>query len=330
MSAKGLTKTEIALIKAMLARGKAAGFTAQKILSYFSRPERTINVARLYEIRDGDRGADVPAASEDELYWFLTRFALEGPPRDDAKIALSYKPIPAYLGVRQTRICILPRIVEQDDERLALRHRLVFEQHRLAGLFADEWSRFQVDQRLGRHMATYASITSTDHSSLNIFALDDEFRVLRRSIGTETGGFGEIGETQWDNFCRNHIVLTDLYPEMREYRATLAATSPGAELAEEEARVATAVLRDPDGRTYVSPEVTDLIQSRLDEDTGDDPEIIRKRTYDVAALLNMTGALLLSIMHLLPKMDNASAAAGSLWGRLWPHLRAVLEKMGWL
>ena len=53
MSAKGITEAEIALIKAMLARGKGAGFTAQKILSYFSRPERTINVARLYEIRDG-------------------------------------------------------------------------------------------------------------------------------------------------------------------------------------------------------------------------------------------------------------------------------------
>jgi hypothetical protein len=62
MTTKGLTEKEIALIKAMLARGKPAGFTAQKILSYLSRPDRTINVARLYEIRDGMRGADVPEA----------------------------------------------------------------------------------------------------------------------------------------------------------------------------------------------------------------------------------------------------------------------------
>ena len=56
MNGRGLTRQEIALIKAMQARGKRAGFTSQKILTYFSRPERTINVARLYEIRDRTRG----------------------------------------------------------------------------------------------------------------------------------------------------------------------------------------------------------------------------------------------------------------------------------
>jgi hypothetical protein len=56
-------------------------------------------------------------------------------------------------------------------------------------------------------MAHYAELTLIDHSSLNIFALDDdEFRVVRRSVGTESGGFGEIGETQWENFSRNHLV----------------------------------------------------------------------------------------------------------------------------
>jgi hypothetical protein len=63
------------------------------------------------------------------------------------------------------------------------------------------------------------------------------------------------------------LVLTELYPEMREYRAALAAAGVDAELAEEEARQATAVLGDPDGRAYVSPEVPDLIQGRLNERT---------------------------------------------------------------
>jgi len=330
MSGMGLTRKEIALVKAMQARGKRSGFTAQKILSYFSRPERTINVARLYEVRDGTRGADIPTASEEELHRFLTRFALEGPPKDEAELLLGYRPVPTYIGVRQRRVCLLPRVVDQDDERLVLRQQLVLEQHRLTRSLADSWLRFQVDQRLGSHMVNYAEITSMDHSSLNIFALDDEFRVLRRSVGTESGGFGEIGEAQWDNFCRNHMVLTELYPEMREYRATLAATNSDAELAEEEARQATAVLHDPDGQMCVSPEVSDLIQGRLDEDTGGDPEASRRRTYDVAALLNMTGALLLSILSSLPKADKTTAAAFSLWDRLWPPLRAVLEKMGWL
>ena len=141
-------------------------------------------------------------------------------------------------------------------------------------------------------MASYAAMTSLGHSALNIFTLDDEFRVVRHSIGTESGGLGETGETNWDSFCRNHLVLTELYPEMREYRAALAATSPDAKLAEEEARQATTVLRNGDGQAYVAPEVPDLIQMHLDEDTTGDPEAGRKRAYDVAALLNMTGALL--------------------------------------
>lgn len=58
------------------------------------------------------------------------------------------------------------------------------------------------------------------------------------------------------------MVLADLYPEMREYRAALLTTSPSAELAEEEAHQARAVLRDPDGQRYVSPDVPELIQVR--------------------------------------------------------------------
>ena len=330
MSGKGLTNKEIALIKAMQARGKRAGFTAQKILSYFSRPERTINVARLYEVGDGSRGAEIPAASDEDLHRFLARFTLEGSLKGEVEAPRRYTPVPAYLGVHQGRVCLLPRFVDEDDERLTLRQRLVSEQHRLASLLADQWWRFQVDQRLGRHMANYADLTSMDHSLLNIFTLDDEFRVLRRSVGAESGGFGEIGEAQWGNFCRNHLVLAELYPEMREYRAALAATSPDAKLAEEEAHQATTVLRDRESQAYVASEVPDLIQAHLDENTVGDPEASRKRAYDVAALLNMTGALLFSVILLLPKFDAATAAAISLWDRFWPLLQTVLEQMGWL
>ena len=90
------------------------------------------------------------------------------------------------------------------------------------------------------------------------------------------------------------------------------------------------MLRDTDGQMYVSPEVPDYIQEHLDEDTGDDFEAGRKRTYDVAALLNMTGALLLSIFGLVERADKSTASGLSLWNRLWPLLRLVLEKMDWL
>jgi hypothetical protein len=330
MSSKGLTEKEIALIKAMQRLGKPSGFTAQKMLTYFSRPERTINVARLYEIRDGTRGAHVKAASEDELHQFLLRFDLEQRPREDREPLLRYRPVPAYLGVREGRVSLLRRAVRDDDERITLRQRLVSEQRRLATALAQDWSRFQVDQRLRTHIESYAAIASQSDSALNIFSLDSEFRVVRRSIGAETGGLGEIGEAQWDTFSRNHAVLTDLYPEMREYRAALAATSSTAELAEDEARQATGILRDADGQHYVSPEVPDLIQKHLDEHIGDDPEASRKRAYDVAALLNTAGALTFSIINLLPMAAKAVDAAHSLQKRLWPLLRTILEKMDWL
>ena len=179
-------------------------------------------------------------------------------------------------------------------------------------------------------MESYAAIASQPDSALNIFSLDSEFRVVRRSIGAETGGLGEIAEAQWESFSRNHAVLTDLYPEMRDYRAALVATTSTAELAEEEARRATGMLREADIQRYVSPEVPDLIQKHLDEDTGDNPEASRKRMYDVAALLNTTGALLLSLFNVLPKAAKATTAAISLWERLWPLLRAILQRMDWL
>jgi hypothetical protein len=295
----------------------------------FLTAERTINVARLYEIRDGTRGAHIQAASENELHQFLSRFDLERPPREEQELSLRYRPVPAYLGVHEGRVCLLTRAVHNDDERLTLRRNLASEQRRLANLLAQDWLRFQVDQRLRAHMETYAALASQPDSMLNIFSLDDEFRVIRRSVGAETGGFGEIGEAHWDNFSRNHAVLTELYPEMRDYRASLAATSPRAELAEDEARRATGMLLDADSQRYVAPEVPDLIQKHLDEDTDDDPEASRKRAYDVAALLNTVGALTFSIINLLPQVAKATDAAHSLQKRLWPPLRTVLEKMEW-
>jgi hypothetical protein len=329
MSSKRLTEKEIALVKAMQRLGKSSGFTAQKMLTYFSRPERTINVARLYEIRDGTQGAHVQAASEDELHQFLLRFGLEQRPRDGQELSLRYRPVPAYLGVYEGRVSLLTRAVRDDDERVTLRQRLVSEQRRLANSLAQEWSRFQVDQRLRVHMESYTAIASQPDSALNIFSLDDEFRVVRRSIGAETGGLGEIGETQWDSFSRNHAVLTDLYPEMRDYRAALVATASTAELPEDEARRATGILRDADSQRYISPEVPELIQKHLDQDLNDDPEAIRKRAYDVAALLNTAGALAFSIINLLPQTAKAMDAAHSLQKRLWPLLRTIMEKMDW-
>ena len=63
-----LERWEVAIVKAMLTRG---GYQDQDIQAYFTRPTRTINHARIKEIRDGTKHAAVKAADDTALDAFL-------------------------------------------------------------------------------------------------------------------------------------------------------------------------------------------------------------------------------------------------------------------
>ena len=62
-----LDKREVAIVKAMLARK----YVPQDIQAYFSRPTRSINHARISEIRDGSKHKAVKNATDAELDVFL-------------------------------------------------------------------------------------------------------------------------------------------------------------------------------------------------------------------------------------------------------------------
>lgn len=62
-----LEKWEVAIVKAMLARK----YVPQDIQAYFSRPTRSINHARISEIRDGAKHKIIRPASDPELDAFL-------------------------------------------------------------------------------------------------------------------------------------------------------------------------------------------------------------------------------------------------------------------
>lgn len=328
---EGLSDDEIALIKAMHARGKEAGFTSQKILSYFSRPERTVNVARIYEIRDGLRGPEIPPASDVSLDWFLFRFDQRNKIKESNRSALPSKPAPAYIDLIDNKIALVSRtIAGPDDHRVSLREKLLASQHRLAISLAEAWDQLNVDRRIKKHVYAYANLAAKNHSTLNIFDLDTEFLIISRSINNDPGGLGEIGEAQWDKLRQQHMVITDLYPEMRAYRAELTKLSPDAELAEEEARQAIAILIGPEGQKNVAPEVPELVNSHIAENTQGDEGASRKRTYDVAAMLNAIGSRLVTLIELLPKIEKASETATALWDRYWPLLKIVLTKVGWI
>ncbi len=65
---KSLEHWEVALIKAMISEKK---WNDQDILAYFTRPSRSINHARILEIRNGAKHASFKAASPEELESFL-------------------------------------------------------------------------------------------------------------------------------------------------------------------------------------------------------------------------------------------------------------------
>jgi hypothetical protein len=66
-SGNTLAKWEVALVKTMLEKR----YVPQDIQAHFSRPTRSINHARISEIRDGKKHKTLKAASEAELDTFL-------------------------------------------------------------------------------------------------------------------------------------------------------------------------------------------------------------------------------------------------------------------
>lgn len=66
---------EAALIKAMLADET---MTKDQILAYFSRPDRTVNPHRIYEIRDGKAFGDLPPATPRQVNVYIAKFRIPG------------------------------------------------------------------------------------------------------------------------------------------------------------------------------------------------------------------------------------------------------------
>ncbi|TVR77830.1 MAG: DUF3644 domain-containing protein [Rhodospirillales bacterium] len=91
-----LERWEIALIKAMLMRG---GYNDQDILAYFTRPTRSINHARVLEIRTGARHEAVEAATEEDLDAFLTSW-----PEVDGETGLSLRGDELLIKAREAMI----------------------------------------------------------------------------------------------------------------------------------------------------------------------------------------------------------------------------------
>jgi hypothetical protein len=91
-----LERWEIGIVKAMIGAG---GYNDQDIQSFFTRPTRTINHARIKEIRDGTKHKEVAAASTGELQEFLSIW-----PNLDPETGLSAEGDELLIKARETMI----------------------------------------------------------------------------------------------------------------------------------------------------------------------------------------------------------------------------------
>jgi Putative DNA-binding domain len=84
LKTRSITEQEIALIKAMLARG----LKNKDIQFFFNRPERSVNTGRISTIRSGSysNSSQITAASDDELETFLRSFDESSKGTRDKKI----------------------------------------------------------------------------------------------------------------------------------------------------------------------------------------------------------------------------------------------------
>lgn len=96
MSRKALEKWEISLVKAMFERG---GYNDQDILSYYTRPTRTVNHRLIGQIRREERYKATKKTSQDELDEFLTSW-----PDVDPETGLSLRGDELLIKAREAMI----------------------------------------------------------------------------------------------------------------------------------------------------------------------------------------------------------------------------------
>jgi hypothetical protein len=95
-----LARHEIALIKAMLAKGE---MPKDRIQAFFTRPDRTVNYGRIHNIETGKIGAGVEPAADHELAAFLESFGKAAPQEPSETDPLSPSTLSALLKIDPKR-----------------------------------------------------------------------------------------------------------------------------------------------------------------------------------------------------------------------------------
>ena len=139
----GLDSSEVALIKAMLAKG----MRNNAVQFYFNRPDRPVNSGRITEIKKGDKWGEIERATDEELDAFLSSLTETDIPQQ-LPAAISFE---VNEEGRISRVVDPPVALEGSDEiqiamYLELREKvggLLGVGHNLLGALLDPLNRFQ-------------------------------------------------------------------------------------------------------------------------------------------------------------------------------------------
>lgn len=159
-----LERWEVALVKAMVAEGR---HNDQDVLAYFTRPTRTINHARISDIREERKHKTVPAASPEELARFLRTW-----PQVDPQTGLH------ILGderVIKAREAMIQAVHGYNSPRALFKAELFIATAVIAWtyLLHHVYERKGIDHRLKRTVDGKEEVLKTRHGADKHWALED-------------------------------------------------------------------------------------------------------------------------------------------------------------
>jgi len=324
-----LSEKEIALIKAMQKLGKNHGFHNQEILSYFSRPGRSVNPARIREIQDGARGQPIEPASEAALAEFIETFHHTWyNEKADERVSLPDLPVPSRIGIQGGKISFLPPGDASEIDTNSLRSALYEAIHDNCSWFHKNIRNLQIDQSISQGVTSIQDILTADPSELNCVSLLNTLRVLRSKLRENYDGLSTEAAARWSNLEENIVVLLESYPSYATYREAASKLKRQLQIDQSDMNLLVTVLRSDDGNKVVSPEIP-LALEQLSECYNETDKEKNERDFAISAISVKVLKNITVLQKLVATLDNTQRSLQNLATVYWPVVRQILEKTGW-
>lgn len=324
-----LSSHEIALVKAMQKLGKRNGFNNQEILSYFSRPGRSINPARIREIETGQRGDSIEPASETELGDFLASFqhpAANGAPPEPTPVP--DLPAPDRVGIKDKKIGFIPPGSESDEEVKAERAALIETIDSHCEWFQRNIRTLQIDQSLHENFGEIRDLIAKPTEHLNCVFVFSSLKITRSILNSNAEGLSDQALARWRAIEENASVLLESYPVFSRYRQKAAALKEIPKVDQQDIDQILTVLRSDDAEDVVDQSIPSAID-RLSSIQTDDIETRKQQSLGIQALMIKIKFYLPALSRIIPKIDQNQTSLYNLYRVYSPIVQNVLDKITW-